>query len=45
MLVSWETTTSTQFTVANVVKQGGIIYPILLNMYIDDRSITSSSSG
>ena len=45
MLVCWGTTTSTQFTVANGVKQGGLILPILLNMYMDDPSKTLNSSG
>ena len=39
MVVCWGTTISTQFTVANGVKQRGIISPILLNMYMDDLSI------
>ena len=45
MLVRWGTTTSTQFTVANGVKQGGIVLPILFNMYMDDLSETLNSSG
>ena len=45
MLVRWGTTTSTQFTIVNGVKQGGIILPILFSIYIDDLSITLSSSG
>ena len=45
MLVRWNTTTSTQFTVANGVKQSGIISPILFNMYMDDLSETLHSSG
>ena len=39
MVVRWGTTISTQFTVANGVKQSGIISPILFNMYMDDLSI------
>ena len=39
MVVRWGTTVSAQFTVANGVKQGGIISPILFNMYMDDLSI------
>ena len=45
MLVRWGTTTSTHFTLANGVKQGGIISPILFNMYMDDLSETLNSSG
>ena len=45
MVVRWGTTISTQFTVANGVKQGGIIFPILVNMYIDDLSIALNNSG
>ena len=45
MFVRWGATTSTQFTVANGVKQGGIISPILFNVYIDDLSIALNSSG
>ena len=45
MVVRWGTTISTQFTVANSVKQGGIISPILFNMYMDDLSIALNNSG
>ena len=45
MEVRWGTTISTQFTVANGVKQGGIISPILFNMYMDDLSIALNNSG
>ena len=45
MFVRWGTTTSTQFTVANGVKQGGNFSPILFNVYMDDLSIASNSSG
>ena len=45
MFVRWGATTSTQFTVANGVKQGGIISPILFNVYMDDLSIALNSSG
>ena len=33
------------FTVDNGIKQGGIISPILFNMYMDDLSITLNNSG
>ena len=36
---------STQFTVANGVKQSGIISPILFNMYMDDLSIALNNCG
>ena len=45
MYVRWGTTTSTQFTVVNGVKQGRIIYLILFNMYMDDLIIALNSSG
>ena len=45
MVVRWGTTISTQFTVANDVEQGGIISPILFNMYMDDLSIALNNSG
>ena len=45
MFVRWGATTSTQFTVSNGVKQGGIISPILFNVYMDDLSIALNSSG
>ena len=45
MVVRWSTTISTEFTVANGVKQGRIISPILFNMYMDDHSIALNNSG
>ena len=45
MLVRWCIATSTQFTVANGLNQGGIISPILFNMYMDDLRETLNSSG
>ena len=36
MFVRRGATTSTQFTVANRVKQGKIISPILFNVYMND---------
>ena len=35
MVVRWCNTISTQFTVANGVKHGGVISPIVVNTYID----------
>ena len=45
MFVRWGNTISTHFTVANRVKQGGVISPILFNIYIDKLSIVLNSSG
>ena len=45
MFVRWGATTSTQSTVANGVKQGEIISPILFNDYMDDLSIAFYNSG
>ena len=45
MSVRWGNTTSKQFTVANDVKQGGVISPILCDVYIDALSAALNSSG
>ena len=45
MFVRWGDTISTQSTVANGVKQGGVISPILFNVYMDDLSTALNSSG
>ena len=45
MFVCGGATTPTQFTVANGVKQGRIISPILFNIYMDDLSKVLNSSG
>ena len=45
MSVRWGDTISTQFTVANSVKQSRVISPILFNVYIDDLSTALNSSG
>ena len=45
MSVRWGDTISTQFTVVNGVKQGGVISPILFNVYMDDLSTALNSSG
>ena len=45
MLVHWDTTIKTQFTVGNVVKQGGIISPISFDVYLDDTSLALHSSN
>ena len=45
MHVRWGTTTTTPFLVTNGVKQGGIIWPMLFNVYMDDLSIKLNQSG
>jgi len=45
MSVKWGNATSTTFTVTNVVKEGGILSPLLFNIYIDDLSLTLSKSN
>ena len=45
MFVRWGNTISTHFTVANGVKQGRVISPILFNIYMDKLSIALNSSG
>ena len=39
MFVRWGNTCSTSFCVTNGVKQGGIISPMLFNLYMDDLSL------
>ena len=45
MCVRWSSSTSPDFLVGNGVKQGGIISPILFNIYMDDLSMHLNSSG
>ena len=46
MHVRWgTTTTTTPFLVTNDVKQGGILSPMLFNVYMDDLSIKLNRSG
>ena len=45
MFVRWGNTISTHFTVANGVKQGGDISPILFNIYMDKLSVALNRSG
>ena len=45
MFVHWGNTIFTHFTVANGVKQSGVISPILFNIYMDKLCITLNRSG
>ena len=45
MCVRWGNSTSPDFLVGNGVKQGGIISPILFNIYMDNLSMHLNSSG
>lgn len=41
--VKWENATSTSFSVKNGTRQGGILSPVLFNVYIDELSILLSN--
>ena len=43
-MLRWGNGISPSFTVSNVVKQGGIISPILVNVYMDGLSVLLNSS-
>ena len=45
MFVRWGNTCSIRYCVANGVKQGGIILPMLFNLYMDDLSVKLNCSG
>ena len=45
MYVRWGSTLSTAFQVTNGVRQGGILFPMLSNLYINDLSIRLTNSG
>ena len=45
MFLRWGDTISTQYTIANGVKQVGVISPILFNVYMNDLSTALNSSG
>ena len=44
MHIRWRNTFSTSFCVSNGVKQGGIISPVLFNVYMDDLSCVPNRS-
>ena len=45
MHIRWRNTFSTSFCVSNGVKQGGIIFPVLFNVYMDDFSCALNRSN
>ena len=45
MHIRWGNTFSTSFCVSNGVKQGGIISPVLFNVYMDDLSCALNRSN
>ena len=45
MHVRWRSTSTSSFHVSNGVKQGGILSPMLFNVYIDQLSIRLNRSG
>ena len=45
MHIRWENTTTFSFFVSNGVKQGGILSPILFNVYMDQLSVKLNASN
>ena len=45
MNIRWGNNVSSSFHVTNGVKQGGIIAPVLFNVYMDDLSTSLNNSG
>uniref|UniRef100_A0A8C6PWR0 Reverse transcriptase domain-containing protein n=1 Tax=Nothobranchius furzeri TaxID=105023 RepID=A0A8C6PWR0_NOTFU len=44
MQVKWGTEVSEPFSVSNGVRQGGILSPVLFNLYLDELSVTLNAS-
>ena len=44
-IVRWGNTLSSPFSVSNGVRQGGILSPILFNVYVDDLSLILNNSN
>ena len=45
MFVRWGSSLSTDFRMTNEVRQGGVLSPLLFNVYINDLSIRLSETG
>ena len=45
MYVKWRSTLSSKFQVTNGVRQGGVIYPLLFNVYVNELSELLNKSG
>ena len=45
MHIRWSNTTTSSFFVSNGVKQGGILSPILFNVYMDQLSVKLNASS
>ena len=45
MFIRWSNSCSTKFLVTNGVKQGGILCPSLLNVYMNNLSLSLNHSG
>ena len=45
MKVTWGSTISSPFKVGNAVKQGGVLSPVLFNIYMDKLSIALNDTA
>ena len=45
MFIRWGNTCSINFLVTNGVKQGGILFPCLFNVYVNNLSLSLNSPG